>query len=83
MPSPAGLLAGWRSAPFSAVGLTHEFFTRDPDARPGPGVVLLPEISGMTPALMGLADHLVGEGFSVAVRRCSGNRGGRCPGATP
>ena len=38
-------LEGWSSAPFSAAGVTHDVFTRGT----GPGVVLLPEIPGMTP----------------------------------
>jgi dienelactone hydrolase len=75
MPSRADVLAGWTSAPFSAVGLTHEVFTRDPETGPGPGVVLLPEIPGLTPAVMGLAHHLVGEGFSVAVPSLFGEPG--------
>jgi dienelactone hydrolase len=38
-------------------------------------VVLLPEIPGMTPAVMGLANHLVGEGFTVAVPSLFGEPG--------
>jgi dienelactone hydrolase len=68
-------LAGWTSAPFSAAGLTYEVFTREPGSGPGPGVVLLPEVPGMTPAVMGLADHLVGAGFTVAVPSLFGEPG--------
>jgi dienelactone hydrolase len=66
---PADVLTGWTAAPFSAAGLTYEVFTREPEPEPGPGpgVVLLPEVPGMTPAVMGLADHLVGAGFTVAL----------------
>jgi dienelactone hydrolase len=78
MPLPADVLAGWTSAPFTAAGLTHEVFTREPGSGPGPGVVLMPEIPGMTPAVMALADHLVGEGFTVAVPSLFGE-----PGRTP
>ncbi|MCW2581028.1 MAG: Dienelactone hydrolase [Blastococcus sp.] len=81
MSQNADVLAGWSSAPFSAAGVTHDVFTRDPDAGPGPGVVLLPEIPGMTPAVMGLADHLVGEGFSVAVPSLFGTPGRAVSGA--
>src|SRR4051794_35041804 len=56
-------LTGWTAAPFSAAGQTHDVYLRGT----GPGVVLLPEIPGMTPAVMGLADHLVDAGFTVAV----------------
>ncbi len=75
MPETADVLAGWTSAPFSAAGLTYEVFTREPGSGPGPGVVLLPEIPGMTPAVMGLADHLVGAGFTVAVPSLFGEPG--------
>src|SRR4051794_26200473 len=75
MSQNADVLAGWTPAPFTAAGVTHDVFTRDPDGGPGPGVVLLPEIPGMTPAVMGLANHLVGEGFSVAVPSLFGEPG--------
>ncbi len=62
---PADVLAGWARAPFtgSGSGVTHEVLTRGA----GPGVVLVPEIPGATPAVMALADRLVGAGFRVAV----------------
>src|ERR1700712_2651861 len=56
-------LAGWTVAPFAAAGVTHDVYTRGS----GPGVVLLPEIPGLIPAVMGLANHLVDAGFTVAV----------------
>ena len=65
------LLAGWVAEPFSAAGLTHDVYTRGA----GPGVVLLPEIPGMTPAVMALADHLVEAGFTVAVPSLFGEPG--------
>src|SRR3954471_7074603 len=72
MPTPAAdLLAGWASAPFTAAGGTHDVFTRGS----GPGVVLLPEIPGMTPQVMGLANHLVDAGFTVAVPSLFGEPG--------
>jgi dienelactone hydrolase len=72
MPTPAAdLLAGWSSAPFTAAGATHDVFTRGT----GPGVVLLPEIPGMTPQVMGLANHLVEAGFTVAVPSLFGEPG--------
>jgi dienelactone hydrolase len=75
MAQHADVLVGWLPAPFTAAGVTHEVFSRDPEDGPGPGVVLLPEIPGMTPAVMGLADHLVGEGFSVVVPSLFGEPG--------
>ena len=72
MPTPAAdPLAGWSSAPFTAAGVTHDVFTRGA----GPGVVLLPEIPGMTPQVMGLANHLVEAGFTVAVPSLFGEPG--------
>jgi len=67
----ADLLAGWSPAPFTAAGVTHDVFTRGS----GPGVVLLPEIPGMTPQVVGLANHLVDAGFTVAVPSLFGEPG--------
>jgi dienelactone hydrolase len=76
-PDPAtDPLAGWVAEPFSAAGVTHDVYTRGA----GPGVVLLPEIPGMTPAVMALADHLVDAGFTVAVPSIYGEPG-RVPSA--
>lgn len=75
MSQNADVLAGWSSAPFPAAGVTHEVYSRDPAEGPGPGVVLLPEIPGMTPAVMNLANHLVGAGFSVVVPSLFGEPG--------
>jgi dienelactone hydrolase len=70
-PEDAGPLTGWTAAPFTAAGQTHDVFTRGS----GPGVVLLPEIPGMTPEVMGLADHLVAQGFTVAIPSLFGQPG--------
>src|SRR3954471_8715320 len=75
MSQNADVLTGWSPAPFTAAGVTHDVYTRDPATGPGPGVVLLPEIPGMTPAVIGLGNHLVGEGFSVAVPSLFGEPG--------
>ncbi len=70
MTSPAAL-PGWDLEPFTAAGATHDLHTRGS----GPGVVLLPEIPGMTPQVMGLADHLVDAGFTVTVVSLFGEPG--------
>ncbi|MCV2392910.1 dienelactone hydrolase family protein [Actinotalea sp. M2MS4P-6] len=57
------VLAGWTRAPFTGAGITHEVLYRGS----GPGVVLVPEIPGATPAVMALANRLVAAGFRVAV----------------
>lgn len=61
--APVGTLDGWTAAPFAAGGITHDVYERGS----GPGVVLVPEIPGMTPEVIGLADHLVDAGFTVSV----------------
>jgi len=70
MTSPA-VLDGWAAEPFTHADTTHDLYTRGS----GPGVVLLPEIPGMTPEVMGLADHLVGAGFTVTVISLFGDPG--------
>ena len=61
--APTATLEGWARSPFSAVGLTHDCYEKGA----GPGVVLIPELPGMTPEVLGLAQHLVDEGFTVLV----------------
>ena len=55
----------------TAADLTHTVHTRGS----GPGVVLLPEIPGLTPQVLALADHLVGSGFTVAAVSLFGEDG--------
>ena len=64
-------LPGWSPEEFTAAGHTHTVYTRGS----GPGVVLLPEIPGLTPEVLGLADHLVDSGFTVAVVSLFGDPG--------
>jgi dienelactone hydrolase len=61
--APVSDLTGWARAPFTGAGLTHDCFEKGS----GPGVVLIPEAPGITPEVLGLADHLVDEGFTVVV----------------
>ncbi|WP_345069323.1 dienelactone hydrolase family protein [Leifsonia kafniensis] len=60
---PRSDLTGWSRAPFTAAGLTHDCFEKGS----GPGVVLIPEIPGITPEVLALADHLIANGFTVVV----------------
>jgi dienelactone hydrolase len=53
----------WRRRPFTAAGITHDLFEKGE----GPGVVVLPEIPGIHPEVLGFADHLVDQGFSVVL----------------
>ncbi|WP_405067344.1 dienelactone hydrolase family protein [Kribbella sp. NBC_01510] len=61
--APSSDLAGWRRAPFTGAGLTFDCFEKGA----GPGVVLIPEIPGLTPEVLGLGEHLVAEGFTVVI----------------
>ena len=61
--APVATLDGWTVSPFTGGGLTHDVYEKGS----GPGVVLIPEIPGMTPEVLGLAEHLVDNGFTVAV----------------
>jgi dienelactone hydrolase len=61
--APVGTLDGWARAAFTGGGLTYDCYERGR----GPGVVLIPEIPGITPGVLGLADHLVEQGFTVVV----------------
>ncbi|GAA2154343.1 MULTISPECIES: dienelactone hydrolase family protein [Glycomyces] len=71
--APASDLTGWRRAPFAAGGVSHDCYEKGS----GPGVVLVPEIPGITPEVLGLADHLVDAGFTVVVPSAFGTPGRR------
>lgn len=60
---PTSTLDGWVKSTFTGAGLTYDCYEKGS----GPGVVLIPELPGITPEVLGLADHLVGEGFTVVV----------------
>jgi dienelactone hydrolase len=61
--APSSDLTGWKQAPFTGAGLTYDCYEKGE----GPGVVLIPEVPGITPHVLGLADHLVDEGFTVVI----------------
>ncbi|CAN5207500.1 dienelactone hydrolase family protein [soil metagenome] len=61
--APVSDLAGWVSSPFTGAGRTYDCYEKGS----GPGVVLIPELPGITPQVLGLADHLVDQGFTVVV----------------
>jgi len=63
MPAPTSTLTGWTLTPFTGAGLTHDCFEKGT----GPGVVLIPELPGITPEVLGLADHLVDSGLTVVI----------------
>ncbi|MBV8964873.1 MAG: dienelactone hydrolase family protein, partial [Mycobacteriaceae bacterium] len=62
MTAPDADLTGWTAAPFAAEGITHDVYRRGD----GPGVVLIPEVPGLTPEVLALGNYLVDNGFTVA-----------------
>jgi dienelactone hydrolase len=69
--APTSDLTGWRSTPFTGAGLTHDVYEKGA----GPGVVLVPEIPGISPEVLGLGDHLVEQGFTVVIPSLFGTPG--------
>lgn len=63
MKAPEADLSGWVAAPFTGGGYTHDVYRKGA----GPGVVLIPEIPGIHPGVLGLGNHLVDNGFTVAI----------------
>ncbi|WP_099038060.1 dienelactone hydrolase family protein [Mycobacterium neglectum] len=74
-------LTGWNVSPFSAAGFTHDVYRRGE----GPGVVLIPEMPGAHPGVFALGNHLVDNGFTVAIPSLFGTPGAPAmrPGAVP
>ncbi|MFC0598019.1 dienelactone hydrolase family protein [Streptomyces palmae] len=71
--APTSDLTGFSRRPFTGAGVTHEVYEKGT----GPEVILLPEIPGITPEVLGLAEHLVQEGFTVAIPSLFGTPGRR------
>ena len=71
MTAPEADLSGWSAAPFTGGGLTHDVYHKGT----GPGVVLIPEIPGIHPGVLGLGNHLVDNGFTVAIPSLFGEPG--------
>jgi dienelactone hydrolase len=58
-------------APFTGGGYTHDVYRKGA----GPGVVLIPELPGIHPGVLGLGNHLVDNGFTVAIPSLFGEPG--------
>jgi len=69
--APQADLTGWSVAPFTGAGYTHDVYRKGD----GPGVVLIPEIPGIHPGVLGLGNHLVDNGFTVAMPSLFGEPG--------
>ncbi|WAC92743.1 dienelactone hydrolase family protein [Mycobacterium sp. Aquia_213] len=63
MTAPEADLSGWVATPFTGGGYTHDVYRKGT----GPGVVVIPEIPGAHPGVLGLGNHLVDNGFTVAI----------------
>lgn len=61
--APEADLTGWTCVAFTGGGITHDVYRKGD----GLGVVLIPEMPGLTPQVLGLGNHLVNNGFTVAV----------------
>ena len=83
MPStaPEADLTGWACEPFTAAGFTHDVYYKGS----GPGVVLIPEMPGVHPGVLALGNHLVDNGFTVAIPSLYGTPGAAAvrPGMVP
>ena len=73
MTAPEADLSGWSVAPFTGGGYTHDVYRKGT----GPGVVLIPELPGIHPGVLGLGNHLVDNGFTVAMPSLFGEPGKR------
>lgn len=71
MIAPEADLTGWSSAPFTGGGYTHDVYRKGE----GPGVVLIPEMPGIHPGVLALGNHLVDNGFTVAIPSLFGEPG--------
>ncbi|OBA76287.1 dienelactone hydrolase [Mycobacterium sp. 1554424.7] len=69
--APESDLSGWECAPFSALGFTYDVYRKGA----GPSVVLIPEMPGLDPVSLGLGNHLVDNGFTVAAPSLFGEPG--------
>jgi dienelactone hydrolase len=69
--APEADLSGWSAAPFTGGAYTHDVYRKGT----GPGVVLIPEIPGIHPGVLGLGNHLVDNGFTVAIPSLFGQPG--------
>jgi dienelactone hydrolase len=71
------VLAGWTKGSFTAAGLTRNTYRRGE----GPGVVVVHEIPGITPAVARFANDVVASGFTVVMPSLVGTPGKAPSGA--
>ena len=66
-------LHGWVRSPFSAEGISHDCY----QSGSGPGVVVLPEIPGLTPEVVGFGNRVRDAGYTVVIPSLFGTPGRR------
>ena len=71
MKAPEADLSGWVREPFAAEGFSYDVYRKGS----GPGVVLIPEMPGVHPGVLALGNHLVDNGFTVAIPSLFGTPG--------
>ena len=65
------VLQGWAKSSFTAAGFTRDVFRRGS----GPGVIIVHEIPGITPAVTAFANEVVAAGFTVLMPSLVGEPG--------
>jgi dienelactone hydrolase len=70
-------LAGWAVSSHTDDGITHPTYRKGT----GPGVIVIHEIPGLTPSVVGFAEEVVGAGFTVVLPSLFGTPG--APMTTP
>jgi dienelactone hydrolase len=65
------LLESWTQGEHSDSGVTHPTYRKGE----GPGVIVIHEIPGMTPEVIGFAEEVVAEGFTVVMPHLFGSPG--------
>lgn len=71
------VLAGWEPGSFTAAGITHPTYRRGS----GPGVIVVHEIPGITPAVARFANEVVDAGMTVVMPSLVGTPGKDVSGA--
>lgn len=69
--SPTEVLTGWERASFTAAGSAHDTYRRGV----GPGVIVIHEIPGITPAVTRFANEVADRGFTVVMPDLVGTPG--------
>lgn len=65
------LLQGWEPRDLTYDGVRHPTHRKGT----GPGVILMPEVPGLTPQVMGFAEEVVAAGYTVVLAQIIGPRG--------